>query len=560
MKQQQNYAAESPKRSTEVWIDQQPLHQPLQQPLQQPRKINYGYMDVHKASMINNWVETQSVNGESVFLTQFKQVESDESVNVENNHKVIVHHEPKAKPKPPPPPPRRTPPRESSSSSLVLNIPETIPMIDEAEIIEVHEEMTNVPTSEMSCQVDEQDLREESFVIPAGPHPLRILSEENLTIVSSFAGSLNELPNEEDELRNDEVDPSKLSFFKVPDFSHIGMETDRIMQTFKEFEEMHNSKNNNDTAVVEQVQDHYFDVKHNNCKTELMTPQKQFLLLSQSLRHPDGSSNPELNFMMAEKIPQRSPGNGRSSSDLEDDLLKKKVDNPVTSPSGNNNSIQILEEDVQKTENQEKPKTSSNRFGFKFFKLFGSTRLRKSSNNVDIRRAKSCDRKVDNPKLHNIRSVSSSPLTKKSEMISSSPNVVEDPSMLSISTEWEFEPQDEDNGNCELPHSLFNHLLVNSKVKLNNKDRKSSGYDSLGGDESSSLDSNESKPHLNIKLSREMNNSLAKSFFSSKRPSIHPEIQPQYAMPNDYFGQVNIMQYDEVDILRMEQRRNSIKK
>ena len=79
---------------------------------------------------------------------------------------------------------------------------------------------------------------------------------------------------------------------------------------------------------------------------------------------------------------------------------------------------------------------------------------------------------------------------------------------------------------------------------------------------------------------------------------IHPEIQPQYSMPNDYYGQIanhnlsgtpvkrnsrdnlsgtpgkrssrdnlsgtpgnrssatglNIMQYDEVDILRMEQR------
>ena len=36
-----------------------------------------------------------------------------------------------------------------------------------------------------------------------------------------------------------------------------------------------------------------------------ITPQKQFMLLAQSLRHPDGSSNPELNVIDMKK---RSPG------------------------------------------------------------------------------------------------------------------------------------------------------------------------------------------------------------------------------------------------------------
>ena len=99
---------------------------------------------------------------------------------------------------------------------------------------------------------------------------------------------------------------------------------------------------------------------------------------------------------------------------------------------------------------------------------------------------------------------------------------------------------------------LFEHIMI---PKSTTKDRKSSGYDSLGGDESSSLDSNESKPrNSNIRLSKEVNNSLAKAF----RPAlIHPEVQPQYAMPNDYFGQINIMQYDELDIQRMDKRYKS---
>ena len=103
---------------------------------------------------------------------------------------------------------------------------------------------------------------------------------------------------------------------------------------------------------------------------------------------------------------------------------------------------------------------------------------------------------------------------------------------------------------------LFEHIMI---PKIATKDRKSSGYDSLGGDESSSLDSNESKHptrilnNSNIRLSKEVNNSLAKAF----RPAlVHPEVQPQYALPNDYFGQINIMQYDELDIQRMEQRYN----
>ena len=95
-------------------------------------------MDEQKAFMINNWVEKQSVKGDStVFLTQFKQVEEDvvcsenlcgdggeTRTNIVENQassysnseqcQVLVHQEeikPKSKQPPPPPPRRTTPPR-----------------------------------------------------------------------------------------------------------------------------------------------------------------------------------------------------------------------------------------------------------------------------------------------------------------------------------------------------------------------------------------------------------------------------------------------------------------
>ena len=99
-------------------------------------------MDEQKAFMINNWVEKQSVKGDStVFLTQFKQVEEDiigenlcegetrnpkpetrkpetenqvPSYSNSEQCQVLVHQEeikPKNKQPPPPPPRRTTPPR-----------------------------------------------------------------------------------------------------------------------------------------------------------------------------------------------------------------------------------------------------------------------------------------------------------------------------------------------------------------------------------------------------------------------------------------------------------------
>merc|ERR1712241_653809 len=87
-----------------------------------------------------------------------------------------------------------------------------------------HQHKMSTHQHEMSTQENKD---EDCVDFPPQPHPLRILSEGNLTIVSSFAGSLNELPNSDDE----KVDASRLSFFRVPDFGATDNENDRIKQT-----------------------------------------------------------------------------------------------------------------------------------------------------------------------------------------------------------------------------------------------------------------------------------------------------------------------------------------
>ena len=79
-------------------------------------------------------------------------------------------------------------------------------------------------------------------------HPLRVLSESNLTVVSSFGGSLNDL-NVEDCENGDEI-ATRLAQFKLPDMpqsssSNFGLFDDSIIdQRFKEFERLHNQGNN----------------------------------------------------------------------------------------------------------------------------------------------------------------------------------------------------------------------------------------------------------------------------------------------------------------------------
>lgn len=809
--------------------------------LSNPPKL-YGYMDEHKANMITTWVENQTQahgtedltdrgrvldnnrnvsdnQSQNVFqaLTQFKTCDSDEGAE----HKVIIHHQPSPPPSsspspphpaplngandegdsfgrnatptsqvhnclsnarqfqggqngaanaPPPPPPRRTPPRTTANFNDLVN---------ECNKLAGHFDMNsmnqNAAISSFSSPFDTPASHELDL-----QHPLRILSEENLTIVSSFAGSKDDLRSNEENDRDEECDPSKLSFFQVPDFNSIKDDMEKqdnfISERFREFaqleKECHPSnqeRSANDERPNHQdhhqphrrltfapapssgtknapkdVQLHFIprNVNNNNSSPEnegrhvapmpndrlrhqpnanlresvRISPQKQFEMLAQSLRHPDGSSNPELHVIEKTMIsvvakPSRSPGNGRSSSDLEDENLNhpsSSFRNPSSrtetdSVNGNsvflpaktstlfndksmigNSGISVVPKSQQSASSkvktatnnnadvdnrtveqhdQKEPKTSNppkkERFGFRFLRIFGSSRKLNNNNNQKgrsehsqsnqgERRSKSCDRGASNqikPSVgskgeslasnnngssnhsngraflreggffrSSMRGANSSPSIKlgtdeqhqsrrkggsiiimngrdgldnkqmmtktrgyhsstrndddddndddeirprDKEGANGAPNVMEisvTPSSLSGSTEWEYEGKEEDQeleeerrrGNEEvmLQHlqSVYGkHLLP---PNLSKNDRKSSGYDSLGGDESSSLDSNQDPDHSSHKTQKPVETLVS----SGDIP---------YASPNDIYHtpkDVQIVQYDELDIMRMEHR------
>merc|ERR1712012_1489018 len=103
-----------------------------------------------------------------------------------------------------------------------------------------------------------------------------------------------------------------------------------------------------------------------------ITPQKQFLLLSQSLRHPDGSSDPDLTS-------KRSPGNGQSSSDQEDE--------------------DVIENIINDNVREEKPKKTEWTFAARLLRLFSSKRSK--STHTAAKRSKSCDRELESSEMLN---------------------------------------------------------------------------------------------------------------------------------------------------------------
>jgi len=306
---------------------------------------------------------------------------------------------------------------------------------------------------------------------------------------------------------------------------------------------------------------------------EPLTPQKQFLLLSHTLRHPDGSSNPDLSDM------KRSPGNGQSSSDQEDEI-RLNLTTYTDAVNGNQNEPCNRSVGSEQTVSEEaKPKKKeSNNIAARLLRLFGSTR-KKNANKIEERRSKSCDRQLEesvSPPYKEIlqkdfRSASSSPL-KRTEKNKKGKTVKEGkkkgkekegslegrgtPSTLSLApTEWEFQngtEEDERNGNKRKEDeegkrpkydqrynsqpSVGRHAFLPAsslqELSLQREDRKSSGYDSLEG-ESSSLDSSND------------NNELLNG-------NLHAAIE--YAVPSD---QKEALQcYDEVNQLKMEIKRH----
>ena len=589
-----------------VHSPQEQIQQLQQQSNLKPKQRSYGFMDEHKVNMIHTWVVNTSgpnENEESVegpvfrALTQFKTADSDES---SSEHKVMQVHcsdegSPQAvvglereqdelampkKKQPPPPTPRRTPPRDTKEETIesieVVNVDvEEEVQHSNSEQIESNETAdTNcelVATTDNSCQVTEEEIcrstgfhiyHDESAEFGSDRHPLRILSEENLTVVSSFAGSVQKLDEDDEGGPDFELaDPSRLSFFGVPDFSQMEQEgtwhcngEDIISKKFQLLAQMQKQGENlftndeqrqdidlNEVSGKEVLltfpRNNQIISRHENDETdivqsrpspddqgmEVMTPQKNFFLLSQSLRHPDGSSNPELNFPPSEKTSQRSPGNGRSGS--EDELTYNHEQEMLSHGDqmfANHRDVDV--EDVKDVEPQAAETSKSKRFGLRFLRIFSSTRHKSSSSNnnktsdQDIKRSKSCDRKLEenqknSDKLSNSkkqsRSSSSSPALKSSNKLSIFKNgdkdkkqskeeqqqpqqqqqrgssshqhhhqqqhqvgpMTETPSTMSLSTEWEFcnndlPPQTAERKVHRSIHTNFEHSIINNSKPL----------------------------------------------------------------------------------------------
>jgi len=718
-------------QAKEIWVDGKPQDA--------PQARVYGHMDDFKANMISHWVENQSNREDAVseplYLTQFKQAESDSGsekltpltkvqVHVVNpskeqeqniNDSVIQHDMKQLRKTAPPPPPRKTPPRadkteinsevpsdvspnnilllsprgevEGSDSPEPLQEPNSLDdiflqceklvdslnkenqtnspgkisrsetgQIGQVENVEAEDREKFVPMIDTGCQVTEEDIEESGNISSLDPthHPLRILSEENLTVVSTFVADVNDLESMDDEA---ECDPSTFPFFEVPEFPTCDTDitnecpNDHYFETrLKDLSKIANNaeineqvNESNEKTLAETKENNYIHAEGNSVSNKLdevfsdprflygrskdslstfclankspisdyvvsqgteannvpkvssqnnnepMTPQRHFLLLSQSLRHPDGSSNPDLNLVLPAK---RSPGNGQSSSDQEDEI-NIKVTTYTDTINGNKSDQGNDRDGIESVLIEDKPKKGvSNNFAAKLMRLFGSTR-KKNLNKIDEKRSKSCDRDLEEniPKykehLHkDFHSASSSPLkrTEKHKKLKTKTNIEKPkksqrdipnlmdvsatPSTLSLApTEWEYQMQeDEANGNHGTRNQNYAQNLANEGLSLKQMsqkipqftsepvqnsylqqrivmhetlqrnqqgDRKSSGYDSLEG-ESSSLDSSHDSHEMMF--------------------NVISQDASGYAVPSDQKD--NVLPYDDVNILKMEIRRH----
>ena len=166
--------------------------------------------------------------------------------------------------------------------------------------------------------------------------------------------------------------------------------------------------------------------------------------------------------------------------------------------------------------------------------------------------------------------------------------MIETPSTMSLSTEWEFcnndlQPQTAEKKTHRNIPTNFEHIIIKSSggktsrvapvynpIAKRTGDRKSSGYDSLGGDESSSLDSSQ-ESHQSPQLPKQPpmtriseleaesvvyinQNHHINSFNNNlnSRNNINNNGNVSYESSEADFG---LVQYEEVDILRMDQQR-----
>ena len=338
---------------TEVWVDSRPPPQ----------------AEASRAAMVSRWVENQSLQDQEaeveakaeaeakteakaeakteakpLFMTQFKTADSDSG------------SEGVARKVAPPPPPRRTPPRAQRPQSPEPLQEPGLEVREAAEASRVSEskEASRVPESGHIVEAGAA-LRPELEAEEASLHPLRVLSEENLTVVSTFVADVGDLEAAEDE----QLDPSQFSFFSVPDFANNnGASGDYFQARLRALARIgEDTVNGNveaapapggdedtkdvETAAASSFSDPRFlygsyrematfSAEARAEDTEAMTPQKQFLLLSQSLRTPDGSSDPDL----ASRLEDRDNGNCDENEAVENDNGNEAKENTRSSPGG----------------------------------------------------------------------------------------------------------------------------------------------------------------------------------------------------------------------------------
>ncbi|XP_040570615.1 uncharacterized protein [Lepeophtheirus salmonis] len=546
----------------------------------------YGYMDDHKASMINTWVEKQST---PVFqaLTQFKTCDDEEITHASNKIQAQVHVMNEAK-------------KESDKITFWSNKSLQTTLSEEKSLMskKTREEDRTEKKVVIVDDGDDDDIpplpppppMEPMTLLGTEQHPLRILSEENLTIVSSFGGSLNDIPRPEDE---EEIEEKRLleEYNKVMETFLINSNEQHKLMEFSEIKDIdrfygnlnnnNNSLNNtNHHSSVTQVlfnnnNDNYSNNTENNINIknnqDLLSPQKQFKLLGQSLRHPDGSSNPELNNEQHtisdlynnnnsdSNGKERSPGNGQS-------------DPEEINGNCNDRSIEVPDEVVEEEEEEVKEafsKKETSRFSFRIFKFFKSNKNNNNSqkggntnNNGSHPRSKSCERHrfLENNKVLGLlskktasRSETASPVIKAPDTESVAPSV------MSMDTEWEYQQQSQSQQQTSFLYPQPPPPYVNTKYGVVSGDRKSSGYDSIGG-ESSSLDSNEdAQLHRSSSSSHQPGGVTLKSSSSSSCSSVlKSSFSNNYAVPSSSTTSPLVLEYDELDILRMESRLQKI--
>ena len=517
-----------------------------------------------RADMVSKWLVGQSYQDldwptdekEPLFLTKFK-TEEDDLVD-----KTIASVSVREKRKPPKPPVRMTPPRVKEEV-VVSDSPEPLqdPSQSVVESVRLSTSDNYPPSQTIAANCHQAEISNSStgFVAldigaPLGDHPLRILSEENLTVVSTFVADVNDLGDVDDD--DEEIDPSQFSFFSVPDFSKDNNDENLCNKYFESSLSTFENTNDNiyrgkeKTANEKQIQHSDFVTKIDESSSaltdprylfanykemssfcsqpqtspelsETVSPETQFLMLSQSLRQTQET----------EKLDISLHDNSSSLENNDSTILDNYDENEM-----NFHNQNVISRDLNK--NVTKTKENEITFASKLMKFFKINRSKK-------KRSKSYDKELDRGLDETSRSSSLSPLdaiTKdprvKGEKLPNVDICVTPVSCLSLDhTEWEFQVQSEP---CADPRR---------EERLTSGDRKSSGYDSLEGEESSSLESSHDIFENFLIFSPPGKMDVANGNVGTVK----------YAVPrdNNHLNDDNVSNYDEISALRKDIGRSS---